>query len=397
MLRLITGIAMVLLVPVSACAGLGTLAPGPVDTPVKAGPGSSEATFTQAASAFSGTAPAAPTATPFTIVQSPFPWEGQGLFGSIAFLSYDFNALAPVPYIVHLRLSDGHVVIDWRPPDNAWLANMALSPDGSKLVIAYAPPPTDGSPQPGYTGLYVLPGSCLSQGCPDAEPQPLLAQQGVDSSITPVWSPDGKYVYFVHIATPPGADGAEFDLERLPAAGGPPEKLISKAIWPRLSPDGSKLAYVAYDPPNGVNDLYLAAPDGTQATALLPRGTFVSVDAPIFTPDGSSIYFSATGVGPQGSAAGGKAVSWWERLTGVVIAEANGAPSEWWRMPVAGGQPTRLTQIATAGLSGGFSPDGQWMAFISYRGVGLYGLSSQKVTWLVPVTTLGDVIWRAGE
>jgi Tol biopolymer transport system component len=65
-------------------------------------------------------------------------------------------------------------------------------------------------------------------------------------------------------------------------------------------------------------------------------------------------------------------------------------------MPVAGGQPTRLTQIATAGLSGGFSPDGQWLAYISYRGVGLYRLSGESVTWLVPVTTLGDVIWLGG-
>ncbi len=390
------GIALVSLVLVSACAAIAKQVPNPGGAAGSAGASASHVTPSAAPSTIVETAPAEATATPFTVVQPPFPWEGLGISGSIAFLTYNFNDLAPVPYIVHLRLADGHVVIDWRPPDNAWLANMALSPDGSQLVIAYAPPPANGSPQPGYTGLYSLPGSCLTQSCPEAEPQPLLAQEGAESSITPVWSPDGKYVYFTHISTPPGAEGAEFDLERIPAAGGPPEKLISNAIWPRLSPDGSQLAYVAYDPPNGINDLYLAAPDGTHADPLLPPGTFVSVDAPIFTPDGSSIYFSATGVGPINSGPGGSELTWWDRLTGVVVAEANGAPSEWWRMPVDGGQPTKLTQIATAGLSGGFSPDGQWLAFISYRGVGLFGLSAEQVTWLVPVTTLGDVIWLGG-
>lgn len=395
--RWVYGMALVCLVLVSACTALATQGPPALSPGGGSTPSPSKMSATRESSAAEETTPAEVTPTPFTVVRAPFPWEGLGISGSIAFISYNFDELAPVPYMVHLDLNDGRVVTDWRPPDNAWLANMALSPDGKQLAIAYAPPPADGSPQPGYTGLYLLPGTCLTDGCLDAEPQPLFAQQGVETSITPVWSPDGKYIYFAHIATPPGSAGVEFDLERIPAAGGAPEKLIANAIWPRPSPDGSKLAYVAYDPPNGVNDLYLAAPDGTQAAPLIPMGTFVSVDAPLFTPDGSTIYFSATGVGPLNTAPGSQSLSFWDKLTGVVVAEANGAPSEWWRMPLAGGQPSRLTQIATAGLSGGFSPDGQWLAFISYRGVGLYGVASQRVTWLVPLTTLGDVIWMGGN
>ncbi len=317
--------------------------------------------------------------------------------GSISFLTYNFDELAPVPFIVSLNLADGEVAADWRPPDNAWLANMALSPDGSQLAVAYAPPPADGRPQPGYTGIYLLPGNCLTETCPNAVPEALVPQAGLESSITPVWSPDGKFVYFVHISTPPDTNSPEFDLERIPAEGGEAELLVDHAIWPRPAPDGGKLAYVAYDPPNGINDLYLAGPDGRQAVPLLPPETFVSVDAPQFTPDGQMIYFSATGVGPQGLfPPPGARLTWWDRLLGVEVAEANGAPSEWWRMPAAGGQPQRLTQIATAGLSGGFSPDGQSMAFISYRGLGLLSVDSAQVTWLLPVTTLGDVVWLGG-
>ncbi|MGA9192512.1 MAG: hypothetical protein WBZ24_12325 [Anaerolineales bacterium] len=395
--RLITGLVLVLLLPVSACAAFGQGAPSS-DTPaINASLEPNQTSSNELPSGAKTRAAGEATPKPLTVVQTPFPWVGLGVSGSIAFLAYDLNASSPVPFIVHLKLNDGHVVVDWRPPDNAWLANMALSPDGSQLVIAYAPPPADNSPQTGYTGLYLLPGSCLSQGCPDAVPQPLLAQEENGSVITPVWSPDGKYIYFAHVVTSPGEFGGQYDLQRLAASGGQPETLVEKAIWPRVSPDGSTLAYVAYDPPNGVNDLYLAAPDGAQAHSLLPPGTFSSMDAPIFSPDSQKIYFSATGPGPQGSLEPQPELGWWDHLTGVVVAEANGAPSEWWRTSVSGGSPERLTEIATAGLSGGFSPDGRWLAFVSYRGLGLYGLADGQVTWLAGLTTLGDVIWRSGD
>lgn len=334
-----------------------------------------------------------------TIIDPPFPWQDLGITGSISFITYKYqmlDGLTPVPFLVHLRLSDGHVAIDWRPPAKAWLANMALSPDGDQLVLAYSPPPPDGAPIVGNTGLYTLPASCMTEGCVDVEPKPLLLPLGTDSLIDPVWSADGSSIYFAHTGSPPANQRAAFDLQRVPSTGGQPEVLIDHALWPRPSADGERLVYVAYDPPNNVNDLYQADPDGTHPEPLLPPGTFMSVDAPLFSPDGNWIYFSATGDGPL-AAAGDGSQSWWERLIGVNAAEANGAPSEWWRMPADGGQPTRLTQIASPGLSGAFSPDGQWMAFVSGNGLGVYGLDSQRVTWLADEAAQGDVIWWPGE
>ena len=229
-----------------------------------------------------------------------------------------------------------------------------------------------GLSQTGSPGLYLLPGDCLTQSCPTVTPAVIVEATQTDSYFVPVWSPDGMSLYFCHISAPANSQVATFSVERVPAAGGTPELLIPNATWPRPSPDGTTLAYVAFDLARSINDLYFAAPDGTNGRPAMPPGSFISVDAPLFSPDGQYIYFSGAGaarsrrweIWPDHR-------TWLERLIGVQPAYANGMPSEWWRLPVAGGAPTRLTGIAASGLSGTFSPDGQFFAFISYSGMAI--------------------------
>ena len=57
--------------------------------------------------------------------------------------------------------------------------------------------------------------------------------------------------------------------------GGQPEKLIDNAFWPRLSPDGSKMAYVSFVPSTNSNDLYIANVDGSDAKLVMPAGDFL--------------------------------------------------------------------------------------------------------------------------
>ena len=318
--------------------------------------------------------------------------------GSLFFITYDSPtgpSSMPVPYIARLDLATGEVNAAWRPPENSWLSGMELSPDGSRLAIVYAPPPPPGMLQSGRPGLYLLPGECLTQSCPDASPQPVIEAAEFESFFEPVWSLDGTSLYYSRISSPADAQVPDYSVGRVVLSGGAPEDLILHATWPRLSPDGSLLAYVAFDILNYINDLYFASPDGTNARSAMPPGSFYSVDAPLFSPDGSYIYFSATGPGPQGSTLPPveRRRSLIEILTGAQPAFANGMPSEWWRLPVDGGNPVSLTGIGASGLSGTFSPDGQFFAFVSYSGMGMMAADGGRFTWIYPATTLGNVIW----
>jgi Tol biopolymer transport system component len=314
------------------------------------------------------------------------------------FITYDTPAAAasiPVPYLALLDLATGEGRVIWRPPDSAWLSGVDLSPDRSELAISYAPPPPPGMLQSGRPGLYLLPADCLPAGCPNATPQPIVEPTDTDSYFEPVWSADGASLYLSHISTPAGATVPVFSVERVSGSGGPPELLIPNATWPRPSPDGSILAYVAFDVAQYINDLYFAAPDGSNAWPPVPPGFFISVDAPIFSPDGQTLYFSAAGSDPSSSFGSlwPDHRSWLERLTGVQPAYANGMPSEWWRLAVGGGTPERLTSIAASGLSGGFSPDGRFFAFVSYSGMGIMAADGSQFTGMFPVIAMGNVIW----
>jgi Tol biopolymer transport system component len=161
---------------------------------------------------------------------------------------------------------------------------------------------------------------------------------------------------------------------------------------------------VAFDLLDYLNDLYFASPDGSDTRPGMTPGLFISVDAPLFSPDGEYLYFSATGPGPEAAALppSGNDRTWLDRLLGVQVAYANGMPSEWWRLSLTGdnpaglkatGDPVRLTAIGASGLSGAFSPDRRLLAFISYGGMGLLDLEGGRVTWIYPATTFGSVIW----
>ena len=159
------------------------------------------------------------------------------------------------------------------------------------------------------------------------------------------------------------------------------------AFWPRLSPDGSQLVYVSFDPNSNVNDLYVANSDGTHARLVLPSGTFQAVDAPLFSPDGSMIMFSAVARGPT------PALSWLDQLLGVQIASAHNIPSDWWRVPVSGGKPEQLTHILDTGMYASFAPDAQHVAFVSASGLYVMEPDGKGLVQLLGFGPIGTVDW----
>ncbi len=297
----------------------------------------------------------------------PVTWGSLNLTGKLVYQSSVQNGSLFDMSIHALDLVTGKITTIFQAPDTAWIDFSGVSPDGKELVLAYLPPKISGAaPTNGQQALYTM----RVDG--SQPPQLLFAPPSSgDQYFQPVWSPDGKYIYFSHVDynAPPKVAGQHFayyETDRIAYPGGQPEKLVDEAYWPRLSRDGARLAYVTLDPVDGTNKLFVANADGTGAYQVNLAGQYVPpiIDAPVFTLDDKFILYSA--VTPTQSSN----PSWLERLLGISVASAHTVPSDWWSVPIGGGTPAQLTHIAVAGLFASLSPDGKYIA--SYSGKGLF-------------------------
>ena len=111
---------------------------------------------------------------------------------------------------------------------------MRTSIPGVATGLAWTP--VGGDIQFGYTTLFSLPANGV--------PQPLFKTvQAKESYFDPTWSPDGKWLYYVHLTTPvTQTDTSRFDIVRLAYPAGQPAVVVRDAFWPRVSPDGQHLA-----------------------------------------------------------------------------------------------------------------------------------------------------------
>ena len=331
----------------------------------------------------SGENPRPSTVTPVsTATPKPLAWAAFNLTGSLIYTQ-------GVSGILKLDLATGQKTNLLPSNEKIWLSASATSPDGKTIVLAYSPPPQGQDVQLGYTGLYSIPADGSA-----ASPTPILERTDPQESyFSPVWTPDGKYLYFAHfvpIRDETQGNSFKYTIERIPypPSSAAPEVIVEDAIWPKTSPDGARLAYLKFDMESYSQTLYISDLDGANSVAVLPPEEFPSVDAQFFAPDGKSLIFNAVGEGQS------PVLSWVDRLLGVQVAEAHNVPSDWWGIEIGADQrPVRLTKIYDTGMYGDFSPDGQWVAFISASGVYLMKPDGTQLTPMLPVDALGTLEW----
>jgi hypothetical protein len=307
-------------------------------------------------------------------------WSHMGLQGKIIYSSGTDG-------VQQLDLATGTITILFTPPDRAWLTAVSVAPVTHELALAYAPPPPGNEVQLGYTSLYRLPGDCADrpQGCTHDDLQPLLLRTGShEAYFSPVWSPDGRFLYFSHFTPSDSETGSAFkySLERIALPEGSPETIVENGLWPAVSPDGTRLVYIEFDTQDYSDHMYIADADGANAARLLDPAAFEAVDAPLFSHQGQRIIFSAVGQGPGREAGRPDVNLFLDWLLGVRTASAHNVPSDWWSMPVEGGRPTQLTFLGDVGLIGTLAPDGEHMAFLAASGLYVMRVDGSELTIL---------------
>jgi len=316
------------------------------------------------------------------------PWLPLNLKGKLIFISAASQQGAnPIQSVQELDLVSGNLTTLFQGPAMTWIYSLAISPDGKQLVLGYSAPESNGD-QPIQT-LYQMPmdGS--------APPQMLIpVKYPEDEYLQPEWSPDGKYLYYAHVdyrgvsASQPFPD---FYIYRMAYPNGAPEKIADHAFWPRISGDGSRLVYISSDINTGKNKIFIADLDGRNAQEVKMSGPVEPdiIDAPIFSPDGKVILFSAP------VPAKSTAPTWFESILGVTVVDAHSVPSEWWSVPVEGGIVTQLTNLQYAGLFASIAPDGQHIASFSANGLFVMNPDASNVTMIIPDLggVFGTVSW----
>ena len=116
---------------------------------------------------------------------------------------------------------------------------------------------------------------------------PLRLTTAPENDTYPFWTPDGKYVTFVREMS----DG-KGDVLRVPASGGPEQKLTETFSWASWSPDGKTLAVRDVAAPGEGKSIFLVNPETGQRIRLTTPEPTVSDSAPRFSPDGKMVAFA---------------------------------------------------------------------------------------------------------
>jgi eukaryotic-like serine/threonine-protein kinase len=216
---------------------------------------------------------------------------------------------------------------------------------------------------------------------------PLRLTTSADAEYSPAWSPDGRYIAYIRDTS---STASAYYL--IPALGGP-EHRIAEVIhsrqpfigsWMDWSSDGRYLIVVDKISPQDPHPsiLLLSVDDGQRKVIISPPGPYLS--SPKLSPDGTMLaYVEGTGflagdihVVPV---TGGQArrltsdertlngLAWTADGKEIVFASNRGGLAGLWRVPASGGTPTLLTGAGEDAGEPAISSKGDRLAYVHFR------------------------------
>jgi Tol biopolymer transport system component len=271
-----------------------------------------------------------------------------------------------------LRKDSGEEQPLLRTPAGSFPTYPVWSPDGSRIAFAQAVAFT-GRPNEDFGGdVYVVDASGANHKLIAKHDQPGAEVYGL------TWTPDGSALlvgYQVTLIKDGKLLGQTRRLDRVDVTSGQRTTLLGDALYPSVSRDGSRMAYMTQDT-SGKVGLWVAALDGSGAKQVLETGAkLVAIMYPRISPDGATIAFAAVETqAAQPVRRGGGLIAAVRGLLLPRTAAAHGVPMDVWRLNVADGTTARLTNFAEDEPFPAWSPDGRMLTVIG--GNGMYELQA---------------------
>jgi Tol biopolymer transport system component len=265
---------------------------------------------------------------------------------------------------------------------DAFAENPVLSPDGRQFAFALSTLKKDGTVQldvrmANIDGTNVRPAA--------------VGEYAKISFSFPAWSADGKDLYVTQSYPVPPA-GQYDEIDRLPASGGTPKKVIEGRA-PSISGDGKRIAFLRFDFKTFTSSLWVTDIDGKNEKRLVDQDAFLTIFAPRFSPDGKLVLFAASGP-PNKKLPGisfarppsNRCAIGFPPICIVENAYADGLPWDLWTVTVDGSKFEQITNIGTDSPYPAWSPDGKYIGFFDLTGI--YVIDREKKV-IYPAATRG--------
>lgn len=271
--------------------------------------------------------------------------------------SVDGRMTLPREQRLMIREKNGQERLVLRTPPSTFPSFPQWSPDGSRIAFVQSSVFTG---QPGAdwgSDLYTVNPDGTDPKLVWKHDQPGAQVQGI------CWTPDGKELligYFLTIIKDNKFEGQQTRIERLEVAGGARTPLVKDALYPSLSKDGTKLAYLTQQL-DGTGALFVSDAGGAAPVQLVDLGKeFLMIMGPRISPDGSTVAFSASHAsGREQDTAPGAGLR----------AAKHGLPADIWKVAVADKTPVRLTRIAEDEPYPTWTPDGKTLIVLATGGL----------------------------